>query len=554
MLTTVDSFWRRIKLIAAALPSRGEKAYGPAFLYHDFVFGDVEQAALLIEGKCLFDRTTYTFDVERPDTRKHAFLAWPEEARRWFYSFSWLGDLQALGTNEARLTARKLILAWVSTPPADHLAQEPGIIGQRLAHWLGHYDFCMATAPEQSQKSVMDNIGREGRVLAALLPIAPCGWPGLAALRGLLAAFMALPVHEGFYLRFGRYLPAELERVILADGTAVERSPEAQFQIVRELLSIASMLTVIQVEIPVLLQTAIRKTCAVLKALCHGDGGLALFNGTSEGNPDFVMTLLDSTEHYRTTTSVLPQGGFVRLRLGQALLLVDAAAPPEYDFDGNSHAGTLSFEFSYHKHRLLVNSGAARTGIWKAVLRESVAHNVAVLGGVSSSEFGPDGHIICRPEHVICAHHTTPGAHWLDLSHDGYHPHFGAVWQRNLYLGSDGDDLRGQENFEADLEIPCVLRFYVHPDVRVTLEEEDVILSAGETFWRFRQTGGALEVAESLYLGRNRVEKNWQIVISAVTSVETSLLGTGPVGFNAGEAGCQRYKASVSWIMERVPA
>lgn len=535
--------WRRLKVAMTRLPSRKPER-SPAFCYRDPGAGDPEQGMQIVEGRVTYGGQLWT--LPNPQVPGSWESDWPEELKRWLYGFSWLRDLRALGTNEARMAARALILAWVDCPPQERvslaLAQEGGVMGQRLSNWLGHYEFCLLTAVEETQARVMETMVRDGRTLAALLPLPPQGWEGLCALRGLLAAFMAQPEHKGFYLRFQRYLERELNRVFLPDGTVAERSPEAQFQGVRELVSLLVMFSALQLTPPPIISTLLARACPVLRALCHADGALALFNGSRERSTAEVEALLARAERYHVITPVLPQGGFVRLTLGRALLLVDGAAPPASGFDAHAHAGTLSFEFSWGEQRLFVNCGSSGTASWRRALRESAAHNVLVPEGESSSEFSADGHLTRRPAKVLCAHRSSAEAHWLDMEHDGYLASLGAQWKRHLYLGEEGDDLRGREVVEGERDLRFVVRFHVHPDVEVIQEDQDVILQAPESVWRFCQTGGMVRVEDDLYVGQGKVRPSRQIVVAsrAGKTIEN-------------DKGPPRRRQRISWKLERLP-
>ncbi|MXV43615.1 heparinase [Saccharibacter sp. 17.LH.SD] len=530
--------WRRLKVMAASLPMRRKTSFYPVFLYRDSGQGDIDQGMRLVGGRFRIGWHDY-FLPYRGGWQGN----WPPEVKRWLYSFVWLRDLHALGSHEARLAARTLISAWAENAPNDSIAQEGPVMGMRLASWLGHYEFCLMTATEETQRRVMEVIRHEGRILAALLPLSPQGWRGLAALRGLLAAFMAVPEQQGFFLRYQRYFPAEMERLILEDGMVADRSPEAQFQCVQELSCMMAMFSALQLEPPPLLPVMLAKTCPVLRALCHGDGKFAVFNGSNERSAEDIQALLDRAERYRVIATSLPKGGFVRLALGKSMLFVDATQPPARGFDRAAHAGTLSFEFSNQQNRIFVNCGACSEQTWQQGLRSSAAHNVLVADEISSSDFGADGHITRRPAHVECVHKSTEEAHWLDLSHDGYYPALGTVWSRQLYLGQNGEDLRGSDIVEGERDVRFVIRFHIHPDVRVVQEDDDVILYVAGEIWRFRQVGGVMSVEEDLYVGRGKPEKTYQIAVSS----------RGGRDIEADDEGVTKRRQKVTWLLERVP-
>jgi len=544
------------RLSLARLPVGGGTSEGPVYIYRDPWKGDAEQGARLVAGRFRFERQDY--DLPRGKWERGP---WPEPAKQWLQSFAWLRDLRALGSDDARMTARALVADWVSHPPTDPLVKDACVTGARLSSWLANHEFCLASADRKLQQKIMDRMLVEGRTIAALLPLEPQGWRGLTALRGLLAAALAMPDHSGFMTRFLRYLPAEIERLILSDGTVAERSPEAQYQTARELAEMSVMFRTAHSSVPPFIDVALDRVCPVLRAMRHGDGGLAVFNGSNERYSAMVEDVLAQGSRQKLIAPAMHQGKFTRLALGKSLLIVDSGAPPSTSYDQAAHAGTLSFEFSNQRHRLFVNCGSAQVGAWAQALRASAAHTVLVADGLSSSDFGSDGHVTRRPAHVTCEHQSSGEAHWLDLSHDGYHPPLGMKWTRRLYLGADGEDLRGQEVLEGERETPFALRFHIHPDVHVTRDDEDIILQVGGMIWRFRQKGGMLLLEDDVYLARGRREKTKQIVIASLRRVVPA---AEEVAENGGEAQenakpaapskpLQVVSQTVTWLLERIP-
>ncbi|MBS1063553.1 heparinase II/III family protein [Gluconobacter wancherniae] len=541
--------WTRgARLSIARLPVGIHAPERPAHTYRDPWAGDAEQGARLIAGYFLFDGKEYR--LPRGDWESGP---WPETVREWLHGFTWLRDLRTLGSDDARLTARALVAEWINHPPTDPLVRDACVTGSRLAAWLGNHEFCTASADTRFQRRLMDRVLVEGRTVAALLPLPAQGWRNLTALRGLLAAAMAAPEYSGFMARYLRYLQPELQRLLLADGVGAERSPEAQFQIVRELAEMSGMFRTTFSDVPPVINSALDKACPVLRALRHGDGGLAIFNGASERRSSDIEAVLAQGERQRVIVPVMPLGRFTRLSLGRSMLIVDSGPPAAAGYDRTAHAGTLSFEFSHHRHRLFVNCGSALSGGWNAALRGSPAHTLLVADGKSSSDFGADGSVTRRPAHVTCEHQTNGEAHWLDLSHDGYHAPLGTKWSRRLYFGADGEDLRGQEVIEGEREVSFALRFHVHPAVQVTQDDEDVILRVDGMIWRFRQEGGVMNVESSVYLARGRLEKTKQIVVTGLRIAALPVASEPPKDADKLTEAPKTTRQSLTWGLERVP-
>ncbi|GBR28106.1 heparinase II/III family protein [Kozakia baliensis] len=508
--------WARdARLSLARLPSFPGLARAPSAPVHtirELWPGNPDDGALLVTGRFRFENRVYTLDTQDWEHRNL-----PTAARKWLHGFTWLRDLRALGSDEARLCARAIVASWLDQPPIDPLVLDASATGARIAAWMGHYDFFAASADDAFRQLLMDRVLVEGRLIAALLPLPPNGWQNLTAFKGLLAAAVTIPSQTGFLSRFLRYLDQELEHLLLPDGCVCERSPEAQFQAARELAEMSAIMRMAQMPPAESVTKGLAWICPVLRAMRHADGGLALFNGAVEHDQSFIENVLQQGARQRLLAPAMPDGAFWRLSPGKALLIVDAGVPAPSGYDRMAHGGPLSFEFSYGRQRLFVNCGSAQAGAWEQALRETAAHTTMVLDGRSCVDFGPDGGLSRRPAHVTASHQTQSGAHWLDMAHDGYRASLGATWQRRLYINAEGEDLRGQEVVEGEREVSLALRFHLHPSVEAQLspDHDEVLMHAGGMIWRFRQENGVLSLEESVYFGGEKPVRTLQIVVTA---------------------------------------
>lgn len=156
-------------------------------------------------------------------------------------------------------------------------------------------------------------------------------------------------------------------------------------------------------------------------------------------------------------------------------------------------------------------------GAWEQALRATAAHTTMVLDDRSCVDFAANGGLSRRPVHVTATQQAQGGAHWLEMSHDGYRATLGATWHRRLYLGADGDELRGEEIVEGERTIPMALRFHLHPGIEAQISDErdEVLLHVDDMIWRFRNDGGALSVEDSVYAAGGKLERTSQIVVTA---------------------------------------
>ena len=496
--------------------------------------GDAAAGQAILEGSfhCAGQRVTHPAPLWQPLGVDRAWcLA--------LHGFDWLRDLRALGGDAARRGARDLVAAWLAAYPRwNALAWEPEAIGKRLTAWLGHYDFFAASAEIAFRHRLLGSMLQQARHLARVLPAGLTGLELLEAIQGLLLAGLALPGQESLQRRGLELLSAELARQLLGDGGHIERSPARQLALLRNLVLLRSAYHAAELPVPPDLQNAIEQSAPMLRLLRHGDGGLALFNGGGTSEGWLLDTVLQHAGGRGPTLKAAPMSGFQRLQAGRCLVLVDAGEPPPSGYDAQAHAGTLSFEMSVGRERLIVNCGAqSGQGAWQEAQRTTAAHSTLCLGDRNSSELQAGGARRGRQARVTCRREEAEGMTLLETSHDGYRPIFGLTHQRRLYLSANGEDLRGEDRLLAETETPGALeapeapgapeardfaiRFHLHPEVTVSLTQggSSALLKLPKGGgWRFRSAGATLSIEPSAYLGdAGPVRRTQQVVLKGRT-------------------------------------
>lgn len=489
-------------------PSFARPPDSPGLALHDPWPGDPGRGSRILQGELAVDGTTRPLDPGAADDD-----AWTDAA----HGFVWLRDLRALGSDAARMRARALAGAWIEAAPRLATPRE-SVLGARITALLAHWDFLAASAEDEFRAAVMTRIVEDARALSGRLPAETMDARAFTALKGLIAAGAALPGGEPHLARALRFLGQEIDRQILPDGGHVERSPGALLNVLMDLIEIRTILGLARVPVPDGLTAAIDRAMPMLAALRHGDGALALFNGTREADPN-VLALVPAQSQLRVRPAArAPDMRFERLAAGRTVLIVDAGAPPPRGQDRLSHAGTLAFEMSVGRDRLIVNCGAAPAAAiaWRDALRATAAHSTLVIADVNSSELRETG-LGRRPEQVAVQRHEANGAHWLDASHDGWKKPFNSVHRRRLYLGDTGEDVRGEDSIEAPQPQPFAIRFHLHPTVSASLQQDGagvLLRTPTSGGWALRADGARLALEESVYAGGDERRRTQQVVLS----------------------------------------
>ncbi|HLJ64567.1 MAG TPA: heparinase II/III family protein [Stellaceae bacterium] len=312
-----------------------------------------------------------------------------------------------------------------------------------------------------------------------------------------------------------------LETSLLADGGHAGRSPAGLLEALEALIEKRDRLRAAGGEVPESLQQAIERGAAMLRFFRHGDGRLALFNGGIEDDVARIDLVLARSEAKGKAPARAPHSGFERIQAGRSLVIMDVgAAFPGHE--RHAHAGTLSFEMSHGRERLIVNCGAFKgeDPHWRRSFRASAAHSTLIVEETNSSELRADFRIGRRPRKIEVERVEEEGNHWLRAAHDGYEARFGLLHHREIFLAAEGEDLRGQDRLTGASGRGFAVRFHLHPEIQASLAQDGqsvLLRPPSGSGWRFRTQGALMSLAESLYLGTGSPRKTQQMVLTGVT-------------------------------------
>lgn len=504
----------RAARLGAALPgygaTLGDEDPGPLLSFPSSGEApDGRLGAALIDGVFPFAGQTVS--------RSEAYWTGENVSPEWLaemHSFSWLTDLTAMQGTGSEQRAVSLIMDWIDqNRELSSPAWNAPVLGTRICAWLFNYGTVFGGLDDMVQRRIRRSLARQSAHLDRVAGHEGNGSDRLVALIGLAFSSLCLRPMRRRMTSIMKMLCAELDRQILPDGGHIERNPAILAMLLRKLVDLRTAVHGAQQEVPSGLQNAIDRMTPMVRFFCHGDGGLALFNGANENAPDRTASLLKSTGCLGKAVASARHSGYERLQAGTTLVLVDAGDPPPPGLDRFGHAGALSFEMSSGKERLIVNCGSARDqgDEWRDAQRSTPAHSTLSLSLTNSSAvtengFGP------RRAHVTAERSDEAGAQWLDMKHDGFADPLGFVHRRRLFLDSSGDDFRGEDCIiPVDATQPVSprrfeIRFHLHPAVQSSLlanQSAALLRLPGGGGWRFRSSGAAIRLEDSIYLGRS---------------------------------------------------
>jgi uncharacterized heparinase superfamily protein len=528
--------WRRSWIYRRTL--KGKMPDRIAFHPFDALPKRLEDADQLLRGR-------FRLAGDSLDIKEGSVFDAPSPSRRWanaLHSFEWLPPLSQAGGEASRRLATNLISQWIKRHSKyAEPAWSADITATRLLHLFAHGRFVMANSDVLWRSKVLVSLREQSRFLARAVNEAPEGLPRLEAAAAHVVAGACLNDNAKRQETALWQLEEQIAQQILPDGGHVSRSPEALLHAYRYVIMVIDALRATDRAVPTSLQSAHDRMAPMLRFFRHGDGKLALFNGSAECDARMIEAMLARDEVRGQPFAHAPHSGFQRLAASRGIALMDCGMPPAGGYSLAAHAGCLSFEFSVGAQRMIVNCGTERGGslAWGGALRATAAHSTVTLAdtsmaftlhnGLGGKLLGP--RLLGGPSRVETSREERSDGQRVDARHDGYMHKFGIIHERSLHLTPRGNVLTGMDRLLPDPArrlrntISYALRFHVHPDVRLSPNQGGgflLKLPNGEG-WRFRCDVPAC-IEESVYVGSGSVRRAEQIVAAGTVkdaSVET---------------------------------
>ncbi len=309
------------------------------------------------------------------------------------------------------------------------------------------------------------------------------------------------------------------------DGGHLSRSPEALAEALCDLVAARDALD----DPPQIMTDTLPKLANMLRMLRLGDGGLGCFQGGSEGSPATIDAVLTRVGGDVRPFQFANHSGFQRLEVGPLRALLDVGAAPPLNYADRAHASALAFELSSETERLIVNIGATRelSPAARMAARATNAHSTLVLADALSANLDErrGGARVTGPQLDEVRRSSDESGITVQGRHDGYKEKFGLWHRRYIFVDHEGKNLRGIDELIRPMklkspnpkkDIPYVLRFHLHPSVRVRLAEHQTALleTPGGQRWRLRTDAPNIAIEPSIYWGGDIPLESHQITLS----------------------------------------
>ena len=435
------------------------------------------------------------------------------------HGFSWLRHFKARDGKASRQHARSLITHWMKSGnnKFNPVSWQTDILGRRISAWISYAEMIKEGADRTFLENFYKLLTSQSKHLSRVIKKHSSGPEVFTALRGLLISGICLSGGNKRYNQAKNILLSALNSQILNDGCHISKQPSITLDVLTDLIWMKNALPEND---PLLekIDTNITKISHAIRSLRLGDGTLLRTNGGRSYSRDAIDKVLDKTgiKLKSRVSSSLTISGYERLAAGRSVIIMDCTHKKKYGY-----SGSLSFEMSVARDRLIVNCGPSPSTepSWEKALASSAAHSSLVINETNSSSLKNDTEI-----KINVSREVTSGFEMITSSHNGYEKLYSAIHKRILKLDSRGTLLKGIDNIISGPGIKFKIHFHVHHkiNVRLTRNKERILLLLPSGGWEFfiskNTTALSLTIEPSIYVEDNGLIKNTnQFIVNGET-------------------------------------
>ena len=260
-----------------------------------------------------------------------------------------------------------------------------------------------------------------------------------------------------------------------------------------------------------------------------------LFNGNHDADySDFDKYLQFHGYKFKSETNEI--GGYAILKNKNFSIAMDIGSNPEKKFSNNYQSGTLSFELSYAKEKVICNSGYFQNykHSLNNISKSTATHSTLILDNTSITKFKKELNRYSKVQKnfkilnkKIISEKNILG---LTASHDAYVKKYGIIHERKIEFYPNNNKLVGSDKLIKKKNYKSTnfeIRFHLLPKSKVTkTQDRNVLLIELENSgWKFVANNYLTDVESGLYFGnKNSFIENQNIFISGTTQKEDQII------------------------------
>jgi uncharacterized heparinase superfamily protein len=450
-----------------------KSSYKPFYYIHNSPWpGEIENVYSILRGYLIAHGIPLSITNVMNELTTSDHLNTPESI--YIHGFSWLKDLRSMNENAVRRIARKFILQWIEYNKKIKIRHKNNsiavaVMGERVTNWIVFFDFFGLSADEKFLGIFYAAL--HGQILQLEDAIKKTKDPSVLsiALKGLILAYIATNALKKMNFTLDLFINA-CKVQLSADGSHVSSDPAIHFNLLKDILDIRSALRSSSLEGYEILTQIIQKMASILRFSRLGDGKLPSYENptyrplASLQNPpsslyiDMVLSIADVKGKQLLKAEDM---GFERLNSKTSQLFLNVL-PRKDDFEQFYGPGTgiLNFEWNHAAHRIISRGDLVIQTTQDEWLHCQKGLDIPQVLHIDRKSKNGQYLLEADFESILKKQSTV-----LKRGEESYVFHH----HRQLFLGDEDGDFRGQDRFLLSTNALCAVRFVFSKGISISL-------------------------------------------------------------------------------------
>ena len=443
-----------------------------------------------------------------------------------YHTFAWLNTAKKIGGAKIISISKQHIINWYKKKyNSSSSVWDEIIISKRLLNLIYNYDF-YATSATEKEKNIFKFVILKNYFVLKLKAVflKDIHEQPIEIFKTLLL------LHSINNLKVDKIVTQinnQINYQVNKSGLHKSINPSTHAEFINELYEIKNICLYFKISIPKTVENHIINMSSVLKNLFHKDNTIALFNGSNNANYNQLIKINNLFKDIKPKNLSEEKDGLVVFEFKKIKIFFDITIPTSKLLSHNLHSGTLSFEMSYDKEKIITNCGSIekRIGRRPEYLRLSAAHSTIIINNTNISELVEKKSYKRIPKNITFNKQQDDKKTIWESSHDGYKNNYKKIVQRKLIISKNNPSIAGRDSIISiglnQKKILYNIRFHLTPNCSclLTNNKKSVLIKTKlNNSWIFNSES-KLTLEDSIYIyDGKRICKTKQIVISGLTS------------------------------------
>ena len=443
-----------------------------------------------------------------------------------YHNFDWLNSAKKIGGTDVIKLCKNQIFNWSKKRYKIYtFVWEHAVLSKRLINLIYNFDFYAVSANENEKKKIKNIIVKHYLILFLQLKLRKNNF--LYSIQSTKALLLFCLINKINCNKIIELINIQIKNQIDTNGMHKSINPCTHAEYINHLYEIKNMFLFFEIGNYKKIEDKIMEMISVLKNLFHKDNSIALFNGSNNSNVKKILEISNLYKDIKKKNFDYTSDGLAIYENKQFKIFFDITKPNDKLLNQNLHSGTLSFELSSLKEKIITNCGSVEKRIGKKpeFLRYSAAHSTLVLNNTNISELIEKKSYKRAPKKVLIKSENVDEYLIWDASHDGYTDNYKKIIKRKLFISKKNAEILGEDTIiNHNINTKKVLyniRFHLTPicSCLITNDKKSVLIKTALDQSLVFKCDNKLTLEDSICINDGkRIIKTKQIVISGYAS------------------------------------